>query len=148
MNKDESCYCGHDFGRRKDETTLSFDASSSHWQIFPKKAHWLPTLLLYKLQLWLSLSLPTTTVFARRKTDIDLALRRFSSDPAAMSSGELLHIHPQELQFPCEPLQFPKTKKFTFGCKIRVFGFFCSFFASGSCSNLFFFSPLGFGSVK
>ncbi|KAK7260113.1 hypothetical protein RIF29_25882 [Crotalaria pallida] len=47
-----------------------------------------------------SLSIPT--VFSHRKTDIALVLRQFSSDPDAMNSGDLLHIHPQELQFPFE----------------------------------------------
>ncbi|KAK7382257.1 hypothetical protein VNO80_01053 [Phaseolus coccineus] len=52
------------------------------------------TFLLCKLRL----SLPTTTVFARRK----LPLICLSADPSAMSSVELLHIQPQELQFAFE----------------------------------------------
>ncbi|KAI5391516.1 vesicle-associated protein 1-2 [Lathyrus oleraceus] len=54
------------------------------------------------LQLSLSLSLSNTTVFLHRKINTDLSLRRFFSDLSAMSSSELLQIHPQELQFPFE----------------------------------------------
>jgi len=59
-----------------------------------------------------------------------------------MSSGELLQIHPQELQFPCKHLPFQKKKKpkkVHFSMKNSVFWLLCLVLASGYYSNFLFF---------
>lgn len=110
-----------------------------------------PTLWVYRalsllefetLSLSLSLFLSPQNRFSSSETAL-FSLWRSLSDRFGMSTGELLNIEPQELQFPCKLSQRPKfdfsfalqseTKMFVFRLSDPCFCFQLFFFVNSNC---------------
>lgn len=145
VNKDESSYCGHDFGRRKDETTLSFDASSSHRQIFPKTSTLTSHVVALQVAaLTLSLFLPQPFLLAGKPTLILLSGDSPPIPPPWVPASSSTYTL-RSCSFPVSLSNSPKPKSLLLDAKFGFLAFFVRFLLLGLVLISSSFPPLVLG---